>query len=176
MPGWVKKPALPMLVAAALFAALSLASRGPGSAWVVVRPVAAGSPITSADVRYETIPSTFSPTGHAVARIPLVPGMVIGPGLESSRRRSGGDELSVSVTTLSAQDLNPGQTVRLGAAQNGRIWLSPPVTVVDATGGGVGSLSGMLTVTGSSAAMLALVQHDGNPSGTWVVMTVGSSR
>jgi hypothetical protein len=176
MPGWVKKPALPMILAAALFTGLSLASRGPGSAWVVVRPVAAGAPVTSADVRYETIPSTFSPSPHAVAGVPLVPGMVVGPGLTGSRSRAGGDELSVAVSTLSAGSLNPGETVRLGAAQNGRVWLSPPVTVVNAAGGGVGSLSGTLTVTGPSATMLALVQHDGNPSGTWVVMTVGRTR
>jgi hypothetical protein len=176
MPAWVKRPALPLLLAALVFIALSLAARGPGRAWVVVKPVAQGAPIVSGDVRYEVIPRTFDPPAHSVARVTLSPGTVVGPGVVASGDPGAGDELTVAVSSVSEAGLSAGDRVRLGAAANGSVWLSPPVTVVDVSAGGVGALAGSLTITGPWATMLAVVQHDGNPSGTWLVLLVGRTR
>lgn len=172
MPAWVKRPGLPLVAAALVFIMLSLAARGPGQAWVVVNPVPAGARIAPGDVRYETIPP-FTPSKMAVARMPLLPGMVLGPEFLGPPKVSNRAELSVAVAGVAASAVSTGDLVRLGMAANGEVWLSSRVTVVGVAGGGLGSLSGSLTVTGPPSALLQIVRHDGNPSGTWIVMKVG---
>lgn len=99
---------------------------------VVVRPVAAGQPLTSADFRWQPVPSWQVPV-RAYARQNLSIGEVLGPALVASEP---GDPAlqTVAVVPGAASDLEvaePGGWVKiLVVSPQGVVWQSSPVQVL----------------------------------------------
>jgi hypothetical protein len=158
----------PLLAAAAVFAGLSLAPwQRAETAWVVTAPVAPGERLTAANTRLVTHVDSIAPKPGMVARVALEPGQTLVPEDMTYGLTADVAQLTIPVGTAAAQGLMPGETIQFAEVEKGGVWLSPPVTVVDASGAGLAGSGGTVTVTAPLAVLTAILPHAG---AAWILV------
>lgn len=165
------RPTLSLLAAALLFAMLSVASdvqRHP--AWVLVRSVPAGNPVTATDVRRVYQPTSIRVAPGQVARVTLMAGQTLVSGDLTRSLAARQLQLSLPISASQAQTLHAGDQIRFATVKHGKVWTSPLVTVSAVMGGGLMGAASSVMVSGSWPHLQTILA---NLSSGWMVVKEG---